>query len=67
MFLKLKEIEGYFKDEFIMVGQYISKDSYMVDYFFALPQEYMKDYIRLQLNECHPYLPSFDHFSPGDV
>ena len=67
LFSKLKEVEGYSKDELIMVGQYISKDSYNVDYLFALPQEYMRDYIRLQLNECNPYRPSFDHFSPRDI
>ena len=60
LFSKLKEVEGYSRDEFIIVGQYISKDSYKVDHFFALPNEYKKDYIRLQLNECNPYRPSFD-------
>ena len=54
LFSERKEVERYSKDELIMVGQYISKDSYKVDYFFALPKEYRKDYIRLQLNECNP-------------
>ena len=38
LFSKLKEVEGYSKDEIIMVGQYISKDSYKVDYFFTFPK-----------------------------
>ena len=40
LFSKLKEVKGYSRDKLIMVGQYISKDSYKVDYFFALPKEY---------------------------
>ena len=67
MFSELKEVEGYFRDELIMVEQYISKDNYKVDYFFALPQEYRRDYIQLQLNECNLYRPSFDHFPFKDV
>ena len=67
LFLELKEVKGYSKDELIIVGQYISNDIYNVDYFFALPHKYKKDYIWLQLNECNPYRPSFDHFLPGDV
>ena len=67
LFSELKEVKGYSRDKLIMVGQYISKDSYKVDYFFALPKEYKRDYIRLKLNECNPYRPSFDHFPPGDL
>ena len=60
LFSELKEVEGYSDDKLIMVGEYISKDSYKMDYFFALRKKYRRDYIRLQLNGCNSYRPSFD-------
>ena len=45
LFLELKEVEGYSNDELILVGKYISKDSYKVNYFFDLPKKYRRDYI----------------------
>ena len=67
LFSELKEVKGYSRDELIMVGQYIRKDSYKVDYFFVLLKKYKRDYIRLQLNECNPYWSLFEQFLLGDV
>ena len=62
LFSDLKEVKGYSWDEHIMVGKYISKDSYKVDYFFTLPKKYRRDYIWLQLIETIPIDPHLISF-----
>ncbi|XVF64658.1 hypothetical protein PTKIN_Ptkin09bG0185600 [Pterospermum kingtungense] len=62
LFEELKKIEGFFREELLLVGQFMIKDNYKVDYFFSLPRDFKKDYVTMLLHECNPYHPAFGYF-----
>ncbi|XP_042454902.1 uncharacterized protein LOC122038973 [Zingiber officinale] len=51
---ELIELSEFSGQEIMDVGEYILKDEYNVENFFALPKTFRRNYVVKQLNEIHP-------------
>ncbi|XP_019158429.1 PREDICTED: uncharacterized protein LOC109155151 [Ipomoea nil] len=60
IFEEIIKLPGFSRQEVIEAGEHILKDAHKIDTFFALPNEFRRDYVMKQLYEVSPYTPSFD-------
>nr|GMD28521.1 twist-related protein [Ipomoea batatas] len=67
IFEEIIKLPGLSRQEVIEAGEHILKDAHKIDTFFALPNEFRRDYVMKQLYEVNPYTPSFDFHGGNDA
>ncbi|XP_031116590.1 uncharacterized protein LOC116020246 [Ipomoea triloba] len=67
IFEEISKLPGLSRQEVIEAGEHILKDAHKIDTFFALPNEFRRDYVMKQLYEVNPYTPSFDFHGGNDA
>nr|GMC71620.1 twist-related protein [Ipomoea batatas] len=67
IFEEIVKLPGLSRQEVIEAGEHILKDAHKIDTFFALPNEFRRDYVMKQLYEVNPYTPSFDFHGGNDA
>ncbi|XVF65852.1 hypothetical protein PTKIN_Ptkin09bG0284300 [Pterospermum kingtungense] len=64
LFDELKKLEGFSREELLIVGEFMVRNAYKIDYFFSLPTDFKHEYIGMVLAECNVYHPTFQGFLP---